>query len=118
MREAWRIEHPDDGLGPYRYNDEKYDVDISGDADWRHPHHGAIPEGRWLSRDVIRYACHSLDALWNWFDEQERAKCAAKGYVVARYQVEPDHWWPGDKQVAFDVTKAQRLEVHPIPIGD
>lgn len=117
MREAWRIEHPDDGKGPYRFNMEAYDVDISGDVDWRHPMHGALPDEH-RYQDTTYYACHSREMLFQWFDPTERKRCAAKGYVVARYQVDPAHYWPGDKQVAFNVEKAQRIETHPIPIGD
>lgn len=117
MREAWRIEHPDDGLGPYRFSGDQYDVDIDANIDWRHPHHEALPDERKYNNDT-RYACHSREMLFQWFDVQERQRCAAKGYVVARYWVEPSAFWPGNKQVAFDVTKAQRIETHPIPIGD
>lgn len=113
MREAWRIEHPEDGKGPYRCGEALGVDELDANITDAHPHHGAIPEDA-NDRYELLYACDSPEMLGRWFSPFEREACARKGYVVARYRVHPDSYYPGDRQVAFHPARAERVETHPI----
>lgn len=109
MREAWRIEHPEDGLGPYRFDDGP---GLNCDVTPQHPmlHYDSDR----IEGDAL-YACDSKAQLLAWFDPQEREACHRKGYVVARYEVEPTGVLRGKAQIVFDSARARRVAVIPIP---
>jgi hypothetical protein len=120
MMAAWRIENPEDGKGPYRSGGPPLEKNYTP----RTPPHGGEhrlldEEGQCVqvvARDRIFYACESIEQLCAWFTPEEREACAADGYVMALYHVEPEAWVPGDRHICFDVQRAERVEEYPIPL--
>ena len=111
MMNFYRVEHPEDGRGPYRRPD--LDVDLDSQATERHPLHGNLDQAfRWRG---IRFAFSDVASLCVWFNSRERRLCREAGYVMAVYAVEPEAWLEGNRQVVFDDERAVRVEVRELP---
>lgn len=115
MMAAWRIEHPKDGLGPYREDGPKIEMNCT-DRTPCHGRAGVLTAWQSVPPNCLRYACESIEQLCEWFIVAERRRCAEAGYIMALYHVKPEAWVPGEKHVCFDVTRAERVETHPIPL--
>lgn len=103
----YRIQHRDDGYGPYRYRDFPYELwQCQDHEDQDHP-------SPWEDKDLcevwrdhlsapfgtLRFGFKSLDQLRNWFTREEQMKLAMLGFQVVKFH--PRRVWHGAKQSIF-----------------
>lgn len=114
-----RLEHPSDGLGPYRWLHGAR----GGQLDWAQRDAMSITTNTGSSPMIgVDYPSHFKFGFANrrqaesWWCENARREAAAKGYALAVYEVPGTAVIHGDSQVAFDPEVA-KLVAH-IPASE
>jgi hypothetical protein len=113
MKKILRVEHPQDGVGPY-HRPDAWDVVNWHSVDTDHP--GPLNdnfEPRWRDKST-RFGFASKDQLDRWFPETDRQRLAELGYQLATYTAPAGQWAASRKQAVFHGPSAQRIAVEPL----
>ena len=62
------------------------------------------------STNDYRFGFDSIEALKNWFDEEDRVKLSDDCFVCSVFEIDDDQVMMGGKQLAFNLIKAEKID--------
>lgn len=104
---VFRIEHQDDGQGPYCFNGKSPNLAFDPDRQPLPANDGLENHAGLVWPPAHRFGFVNVKALKAWFDASDRLTLKDHGYVCRVYEVDQEHVRKGKKQVIFGSTQAR-----------